>query len=159
MDDMEIISLNKRCNKKARKTPQPKKAPRSPKSDNSSEEEQRPKKASRSNDGKKVATKARKKVKKTPQPRKAPKSPEFIDSSKEEEGPPKDNKGKKIPPLLGVKKEVQSFFDLRKDSKNLTVKKKVERVVFIGGPMKVTNYHMLHYIIPNTSKRCEKCQA
>ena len=43
-----------------------------------------------------------KKVKKTTQPKKAPKSPEFIDSSEEEEeGFPKDNKGKKIPPLLG----------------------------------------------------------
>ena len=33
-----------------------------------------------------------------------------------------------------MKKEVQSFFDLWKDSKNLTIKKKVERVVFMGGP-------------------------
>ena len=98
--------------------------------------------------------KQEKKVKKTPQPKKAPKLPEFIDSSEEEEeGLPKDNKGKKIPPLLWVR-EVQSFFDLPKDSKNLTITKKVERVVFMGGPMKSTNYHMLHYMIPNTSKSC-----
>ena len=45
MDEMEIINLHKRCNKKARKTPRPKKAPKSPKSDDLSEEEQRPKKA------------------------------------------------------------------------------------------------------------------
>ena len=155
MDGMEIINLHKRCNKKARKTPRPKKAPKSPKSDDSSEEEQKPKKASKSSEGKKVATKAGKKVKKIPQPRKAPKSTEFIDSSEEEdEGPPKDDKGEKIPPLLGMNKEVRSFFYLRKDSKILTVKKKVERVVFMGGPMKATNYHMLHYMIPNTSKRC-----
>ena len=78
----------------------------------------------------------------------------WASSKEEEEGLAKDNKGKKIPPLLGVKEEVQSFFDLWKDSKNLTIKKKVERVVFMGGPMKATNYHMLHYMIPNTSKRC-----
>ena len=67
--------------------------------------------------------------------KKAPKSPEFIDSSKEEEEEPtKDNKGKKMPPLLGVKEEVQSFFNLQKDSKNLTIKIKVEKVVFMRGP-------------------------
>ena len=102
MEEMEIVNLNKRCNKKARKTPRPKKAPKSPKSDDSSEEEQRPKKASRSNDGKKVATKAGRKVKKIPQPKKVPKLLECIDSSEEEEkGPPKDDKGIKIPLLLG----------------------------------------------------------
>ena len=36
-------------------------------------------------------------------------------------------------PLLEVKEEVQSFFDLRKDSENLTVKKKVKRVIFYEG--------------------------
>ena len=160
MDEMEIINLHKKCNRKSRKTPWPKKAPKSPKSDDSTKEEQGPKKASRSSNGKKVTTKAGKKVKKTPQPRKAPKLPEFIDSSEEEEkGLPKDNKGEKIPPLLGVKEELQSFFDLQKDSENLTNKKKVERLVFMGGPIKATNYRMLHYMIPNTSKMCEKCQA
>ena len=47
-----------------------------------------------------------KKVKKTPQLKKAPKSPEFIEiddsSEKKEEDPPQDDKGKKIPPLLGL---------------------------------------------------------
>ena len=71
MDEMEIINLHKKCNKKARKVLQPKKASGSPKSDE-------PKKAS--SDGKKIATKAGKKVKKTLQPKKAPKSTEYIDS-------------------------------------------------------------------------------
>ena len=92
MDEMEIICLHKRCNKKARKTSQPKKAPKSFKSDepkkvpgspglidDPSGDEQKPKKAS------KTTKKSGKKVKKVPQPKKAPKSPEFIDSSKEEE--------------------------------------------------------------------------
>ena len=107
MDEIEIINLHKRCNKKARKVPQhkkasesfksdePKKVSGSPKSDepkkvsglidNPSKEEQKSKKALRSSDVKKTTTKAGKKV-----PKKAPKSPEFIDSSEEGEGPPKD---------------------------------------------------------------------
>ena len=73
MDDMKIISLHKRSNKK---TPQPKKAPKSFKSDESkkapispefiddpSKEEQEPKKASMPSDGKNTATKAEKKIK------------------------------------------------------------------------------------------------
>ena len=35
--------------------------------------------------------------------------------------------------LLGVKED-QNFFDLRKESKNLTIEKKVEKVVFMAGP-------------------------
>ena len=75
MDEMEIINLHKRCSK-AGKAPQPKKAPKSPKSDepkkvlgspgltdDPSEEEQSPKKASRSSDGKKTAVRTRKKLK------------------------------------------------------------------------------------------------
>ena len=75
MDEMEIISLHKRCNKKARKVSQPKKASGSPKSDEPKiasrspgliddprEEGQKPKKASKSSDGKKTAKKAGKKV-------------------------------------------------------------------------------------------------
>ena len=55
--------------------------------------------------------------------KKAPKSPKFIDSSKEEEeGASRYNKCKKRSPLLGVK--------------NLTIKKRVERVIFINGPYK-----------------------
>ena len=88
MDEMEIINLHKRCNKKARKVPQPKKVPKSSKShepkkvtgsrgfiDDPSEEEQRPKKASGSGNGKRTATKAGKKVKKALQPKIVPKSP------------------------------------------------------------------------------------
>ena len=72
MDEMEIISLHKWSNKK---TPQPKKAPKSFKSDepkkapispefidDPSEEEQEPKKTSRPSDGKNTATKAGKKI-------------------------------------------------------------------------------------------------
>ena len=33
-----------------------------------------------------------------------------------------------------MKEEVQSLFDLQKESKNLTIEKKVERVVFMAGP-------------------------
>ena len=73
---------------------------------------------------KKIATKAGKKFKKTSQLKKAPKSPEFIDSNKEEEEPP----------LLGLKEEAQGFFDSWKESKNLTLEKRVEKVVFMGGP-------------------------
>ena len=75
MDEMEIINLHKRCNKKARKVSQPKKASGSPKSDepkkvsgpidDSSEEGQKTKKASWSADRKNTTTKAGKKVKKT----------------------------------------------------------------------------------------------
>ena len=98
-------------------------------------EEKKPKKAS--SNGKKTTTKAGKKVKKTSQTKKAPKLPEFIDSSEEsEEGPPQDDKEKKIPPLLGVKEEAQSLFDLQKESKNLTIEKKVEKAVFMAGPYK-----------------------
>ena len=53
----------------------------------------------------------KKKLKRPHSQKKVPKSSEFIDSSEEEEeGQPKDDKEKKIPPLLGVKEEVQSFF-------------------------------------------------
>ena len=69
MDEMEIINLHKRCNKKARKVSQPKKASGSPRSDepkkasgfvdDPSKEEQKPKKT----DGKKNAKKSGKKLK------------------------------------------------------------------------------------------------
>ena len=116
IDEIEIISLHKSCNKKVsepKKTPfksdEPKKVSGSPGLiDDPSGKEQEPKKVSRPCDGEKVATKAGKKIKKTPQPKKASKSPEFSDSRKEvEEEQPKDDKEKKIPPLLGVKKEAQ----------------------------------------------------
>ena len=144
MDEMEIINLHKRCNKKAMKVPQPKKVSKSFKSDepkkvsepidDSSEEKQKPKQASRPSDGQSVSTKAGKKVKKTTQPKKAPKSPEFIESEAEEERSPKDDKGEKTPSLLGMKEESQSFFDIQKDSKNLTIEKKMKKVVFMAGP-------------------------
>ena len=87
---------------------------------------------------KKTATKAGKKFKKISQPKKAPKSPEFIDSSEEEEEPP----------LLGVKEEVQGLFDLRKESKNLTIEKKVEGLVFMGGPHE--GYELSYVALYNT---------
>ena len=55
MDEMEIINLHKRCNRKVRKTSQPKKAPKTPKSDDDKQK-----------------------------PKKAPNSPKFIEPSKEE---------------------------------------------------------------------------
>ena len=70
MDEMEIINLHKKCNKKARKVSQPKKASESSKSDETknvsgpiddpSDEGQKPKKAS--SDGKKTAAKPGKKL-------------------------------------------------------------------------------------------------
>ena len=57
--------------------------------------------------------------------------------------PPQDDKEKKIPSLLRLKEEVQGFLDLRKESKNLTFKKSVEKVVFMGGPYKG---HQLSYV-------------
>ena len=105
MDEVEIISLHKRCNRTVRKAPQPKKVPKSPEFIESSEEEIRSKKAS--------------------------KSPELIksdDSSDDEQGPKKaprhQDKDEKI--LLRVNED-QRFFDLRKKSKNLTIEKKVGR--------------------------------
>ena len=69
-----------------------------------------------------------KKVKKTPQTKKAPKSPEFVDTDTDDE--------QRLSPLLGMKEEFQGFFDLQKESKNLTIKKKVEKAVFMAGPYK-----------------------
>ena len=103
---------------------------------------------------KRLVQRLEKKVKKALQPKKAPKSPEFIDSSEEEEeGLPKDNKEKKIRPLLGVKEEVQSFFDPRKESKNLTFKKMVEKVAFMSGPYE--GYELLH-VAPYDTKYLKK---
>ena len=154
MDEIKIINLHKKCNKKAREVSEPKKGSVSPKSDEPKktlsntdepkkvskpsddpvEKEQKPKKAS--SNGKKNTKKAGKKVKKTSQPKKTPKSAEFIDSSGKEEGTSQDDKRKKIPPLLRVKEEAQSFFDLQKENKNLAIEKKVEKVVFMAGPYK-----------------------
>ena len=55
---------------------------------------------------------------------------------KGEEETPQDYKRKKMSPLLGVKEEAQSFFDLQKDSKHLKIEKKMEKTVFIVGPYK-----------------------
>ena len=90
---------------------------------------------------KKTATKTGKKVKKTLQPKKAPKSPEFVDTDSadtddEQELSVKKSNNYKGPPLLGVEEEFQSFFDLQKERKNLTIEKKVEKVVFMAGPYK-----------------------
>ena len=35
-----------------------------------------------------------------------------------------------------MKEEAQGFFDFRKESKNLTIDKKVKKVVFMAGPYK-----------------------
>ena len=65
--------------------------------------------------------------------KKAPKSPKFIGSSEEDKEKKGLNKKKKMSPLLGVKEESQSVFDLRKDRKNQTIEKEVKRVVFMRG--------------------------
>ena len=38
--------------------------------------------------------------------------------------------------MLGVKEDDQSYFDLEKARKNLTIEKKVEKAVFMVGPYK-----------------------
>ena len=89
-DEMEIVSLHKKCNKKDRKVLQPKALSKSdepkkvsPKSgeprkaiDDPREEEQK----SKETDVKKTTTKAGKKIKKTSKPQKVPKTPEFVDT-------------------------------------------------------------------------------
>ena len=111
MDEMEIINLHKRCNKKTMNVSQPKKISKSdePKKvskpiDDSSKEEQRPKKA----DGKNVSTKAGKNskgpVNKTTQPKKPPKSSELVDtdSDTEDEQEPVVKKRQKASKTLGL---------------------------------------------------------
>ena len=56
-----------------------------------------------------------------------------VKKSSNEQLPPQDDKEH---PLLGMKEEAQSFFDLQMESKNLTIEKKVEEVVFMAGPCK-----------------------
>ena len=41
-----------------------------------------------------------------------------------------------------MKEEVQGFVDLRKESKNLTIETKVERVVFLRGPHEGHKIHV-----------------
>ena len=83
MDEMEIINLYKRCSKKVRRTPQPKKAPNS---DDSSEKEQRPKK-----------------VNKNPQPLKAPKTSGFVDTGLDDSGTKKEQRSKMVATKVGKK--------------------------------------------------------
>ena len=53
-----------------------------------------------------------------------------------------------MPPLPVVKEEVQSFFDLQKDSKHLTIEKKVEKAVFMAGRYK--GYELLYVALFDT---------
>ena len=53
-------------------------------------------------------------------------------------------------PLLGVKVD-QSFFDLRKGNKNLTIEKKVGEVVFIAGPYK--GYELSYVTLCDTTNQ------
>ena len=92
-------------------------------------EGQKPKKASRSSDGKKTTTKTGEKVKKTSLNLNL-----LTQVRKRRRRRLKMMKRKKYFLCWGVKEEVQSFFDLQKDSKNLTIKKKVGKVVFMAGP-------------------------
>ena len=115
-NEMEIIKLQKKWNKKDGKVLQPKPLSKSdePKKwsesiDGPSEKEQKPKKAS--SNGKKTAAKAGSNVKNTPHPKKVPKSLEFVDTDSDDmddkQVPPQDYKES---PLLGVKEEAQGFF-------------------------------------------------
>ena len=54
----------------------------------------------------------------------------------------------KEPPLLGMKEEAQGFFDLQKETKNLTIEKKVEKTVFMAGPYK--GYDLLYVPLYDT---------
>ena len=55
-----------------------------------------------------------------------------------------------------MKEEAQSFFDLQKDSKNLTIEKKVEKTVFMAGPYK--GYDLSYVVLYDTKylKRMSK---
>ena len=54
----------------------------------------------------------------------------------------------KEPPLLGMKEEAQGFFDLQKETKNLTIEKKVEKTVFMAGPYE--GYDLLYVPLYDT---------
>ena len=154
MDEMEIISLHKRCNKRARRFHSLERHQSHPNQMNLKKyqghqglliiqaRKDRRLKKHQGQAMEKIPLQKQEKKLKRPQVRKRGR------------GRPKMIKRKKIPPLLGVKEEVQSFYDLQKNSKNLTIEKKVEKVVLWRDLMKVTNYHMLHYVIPNTLKGC-----
>ena len=153
MDEMEIINLHKKCNKKVRKTPRPKKTPSYP----NQMTQARKNRGLTKHQGQAMEKRSLlKQGKKRPHSLKKHQSHLNLltQARKKKKGCPRTKKGEKISFLLGLKEEIQSVFDFWKDSKNLTIKKKVERVVFMGGPMKATNYHMFHYMIQNTSKRC-----
>ena len=134
MDEMEIIGLHKRCNKKARKTSQPKKARKSSKSDESmpefadtglDEDEQKPKNASRSGDGENNATKAGKKLKRHHSQKKHQSHLNLLTQAR-----------KKKSRLRMIKRKNTSFAEgeRRGPRKILHLRKKLEKVVFMGGP-------------------------
>ena len=50
--------------------------------------------------------------------------------------------------MLGMKEESQSCFDNQKDSKNLTIEKKVGKVVFMAGPYE--GYELLYVALYDT---------
>ena len=84
-DEMEIIKLHKKCNKKDRKVLQPKALSKSDEPKKVSPKSGEPRKAiddpgEEETDVKKTTTKAGKKVKKTSKPQKVPKTPEFVDA-------------------------------------------------------------------------------
>ena len=141
MDEMEIINLHKRCDKKV---PQPIKASKSFKSDEPKKHQshlnllmiQARKNTSQKKPMEKRSLQIQVKKLKRPQSRKKHQSHLRLltRAGKKKKGRPcKDDKESL---LLGVKEEAQIFFDLWKDSKNLTIEKEVERVVFMRGPYK-----------------------
>ena len=168
MDEMEIISLHKRCNKRAGRFHSLKRHQSHPNQMNlkkyqghqglliiQARKDRRLKKHQGQAMEKIPLQRQEKKLKRPHNLKKHQSHLNLLTQvRKRGRGRPKMIKRKKIPPLLGVKEEVQSFYDLQKNSKNLTIEKKVEKVVLWRDLMKVTNYHMLHYVIPNTLKGC-----
>ena len=136
MDEMEIICLHKRCNKKARKTSQPKKAPKSFKSDepkkvpgspglidDPSGDEQKPKKTS------KTTKKSGKKLKRSHSLKKHQSHLNLLTQAKKKKRMTKT----KNTSFTWAEGRSPKFFASWKDSQNLTIEKKVKKLVFMRG--------------------------
>ena len=54
------------------------------------------------------------------------------------------------PPLLGLKEEAQGFFDSWKESKTLTLEKRVEKIVFMGGGRPYEGHELLYGALCDT---------
>ena len=151
---METSGLRKRCNKKVRKTSQLKKAPKSSKSDEPMPEfvdtgldndDQKPKNGWRPGDGKNNATKAGKNLKRPHSQKKHQSHLNLLTQTR-----------KKKSCLRMIKKKNTSFAvgERRGPRKILHSRKNWKGWFLWEDPMKVTNYHMLLYMILNTLGQC-----